>query len=478
MELVTKPLRPLLRLFTRNAWRHEKDIELGRVFPTGVVSGSGVNVTPDSAMRASTVYSCVKILSEDVASTPCCFYEKISEKKRREADEHPLYEILKYQFNEDMTAKEGWELLMWYKLLRGWGHARIEFNGDGTVRALYPMNPDRLRVLQPTVASGGKPGFEYIEPDGKKWLLRWHEVFKLPGPFGLSVLSFAREVVGLQLAQQTYAGAFFANFAAPRGVVSFKDGLGEDDEAIKRWKKHFLETYSSPGNQWGVAVLENGATFQPISMTSQDAEFVDARQMSREDIGGTFRVPPYKYGDYTHATFSNVEELGVQYLNESLLSHFTGIAQCVRRDLLTVEERRRFYAEHNTKVFNRGTTVGRYDAYGKGRQNGFLSVNDIRAAENLDPIEGGDVYLVQPGYIPADMLEDFTLSQMAKNNQPQKPPADNNGPDGNREAPETTINLSVTNDIRRENIVKNMTIRRGEDGVIHASSEEQPKEAA
>lgn len=466
MELIKSPLRPLMRLI-RSSWRYEQDVELGRMLPSGLVSGSGVAVTADSAMRASTVYSCVRILAEDVASTPLDLFERVGE-VRRKADEHPLYNVLRLLPNEQMTSKEFWELMMWYKLMRGWAYARIEFNGDGSVAALYPMHPDRLKALEPTVASGGKPGFEYWDDERRKWLLRWEEVFKVPGPFGLSVLSFAREVIGLQLAQQQYAGSFFSNYAAPRGVVQFKDAIGEDDEAIKRWKKHFVDTYSQPGNQWGVAVLENGAEFKPISMTHQDAEFVDARQMSREDIGGTFRVPPYKYGDYTHATFSNVEELGIQYLNESLLSHFVGISQCIHRDLLSPTERRRFYAEHNTDNFNRGNTERRYASYGQGKQNGFLSVNDIRRKENLNPIEGGDVYLVQPGYIPAHMLEDWTLSQMAKKEAP--------APQREADPAETHVNVEVHNDIRKESITKNVKVWRDELGQIRAQSDEQPTE--
>ena len=223
MELIRsplKPLKPLLRLLTRDiGYRHEKDVELGKLFHSGMLSSSGVQVDAQSAMRASTVYSCVRILSEDVASTPCCLYEKLKNDSRRELDEHPLYEVVRHQFNEDMTAKEGWELLMWYKLLRGTGLARIATNNDGSVAGLYPMNPDRTRLLQPTVASSGKPGFETFDDNGKRWLLRWEEVFKLPGPFGLSVIGFLREVIGLQLAQQSYAGSFFANYAAPRGAA-------------------------------------------------------------------------------------------------------------------------------------------------------------------------------------------------------------------------------------------------------------------
>ena len=160
----------------------------------------------------------------------------------------------------------------------------------------------------------------------------------------------------------------------------------------------------------------------------------------------------------------------MQYYSESLLSHFVGISQSIHRDLLTVPERDRFYAEHNADHFNRGATDKRNAAYATGKQNGWLSVNDIRRKENMNPIEGGDVYLVQPGYIPMDMLVEFVLSQMASKSEAPK------RSDSLLAPSETNVSLQVSNDIRKESVVKHVKVWRDEQGEIRAESLEQPEE--
>lgn len=399
------PLLPIANLFRSMGWRYsEKDAEMGRIFGVPTTK-SGVSVDDRSAIRAATVYACVRVLSYDVATLPAVLY-KHDEKGFSEKDYlHPLYSLLHDMPNEKTTAVQFWTTLMWHKLMRGCGYARIYRNGAGIPVELYNLDPDRIQIVD------GKtdeelPVYKYKTKDGKDIILQYNEVFKVENPFLLSIVSFLRETIGLEIAQEEYAGGFFSNFAAPRGVVTFKGTVGEDEEQVRRWKEAFVRTYSG-SNTWGVAVLENGAEFKPIAISNTDAQWLDGSKLTAIRICGGIGVPPHKIGLLDQAHYNNIEQQNAEYLQTGLMYHLIGIQQAVYRDLFTPTMRQTHTLEFLTAGLLRADTKDRFDAYGVARTNGWLSPNDIRRLENMNPIpasDGGDSYIVPLNMVAANML--------------------------------------------------------------------------
>lgn len=401
-------LKPFSKMLQRSAsWRMtpESDSLLGRLF-SGPMSKTGIDVNAESAMRSVTVYSCTRVLSEDVAAMPAILYKDAGEGFRDRAVDDPLWEILHDMPNEEVTSIEFWQNIMWGVLLRGKGYAYKVYNGAGEIAELRYLNPDRLRELKPRNAKE-KPAFEYYDDFNEKQLYSWEDLFKVHGPFGLSVISYCKECIALQLAQEQYAAAFFGNYGSPRGVIEFAGEIGEDDAAIQSWKKNFINTYAGPDNSWGVALLERGAKFTPISVTHQDSEFLESRKFQRTDICGIFRVPPHMIGELTRSTYSNIEQQSLDYVNQSLIPWLVRIQQAAYRDLLSKEQRRSMNMEFLTAGLMRGDITTRYAAYKTGRDGGWLSPNDIRRKESepkLSAEDGGDIYTVPMNTIPSSQI--------------------------------------------------------------------------
>jgi HK97 family phage portal protein len=452
-----KPFRSLLDL---RSWRYQPTSEMNKlmgVLDSGLLTKSGITVNDETAMRAATVYGCVRVLSEDVSSLPFTLYKKLKGDDREVADSHPLHALLHDLPNEQYTSVELLSFMMQSVLLRGAAYARVIRSGDNVVRELRYMDASRVRVL-PARTADELPAFEYQDEAGKKELLTWDQVWKVYGPFGRSVLGHMRETIGRELAQGDYASRFFSSYAAPRGVIQFKGNLGQDEEAIKRWKEKFERTYAGSENSWGVALLENGAEFKPISVSMADAEFCESEKLTARQIYGGFRVPGYKLGYMDGSIKSNIEQQSRDYLNDSLTHWLVKLQQSVYRDLLSTSERGTYYAEFNTAALLRGDLLSRYQAYGYGRQNGFLSINDIRRRENDNGIgDDGDKYLVQAGYIPVDMLESYLMQQ------------------ANKKPAETKTNVSILNEAPGT-VEKLIETWRDEKGQLHAKVKEVPSE--
>ncbi len=357
----------------------------------GVGGGStqaGAYVNEDNSMRYAAVQACVRVLSEDIAALPLFLYRRTGQGGKERASGHPLYPILRQAPNEEMTAIAFKEAIMVNVLLTGNAYAFIEMNGAGRVKSLWPMVSSEV---QPYRAADGAIRYRAGGVD-----LSAAEVLHIPGLgfdglMGLSPISYAREAIGLGIAAEAFGGQFFRNGTHLGGVISIPTRLS--DEAFERTKTQFQQMYRGLQNAHGVPVLEGGATYTQIGIAPEDAQFLETRKYQRSEIAGIFRVPPHMIGDLEHATFSNIEHQDISYLQRSLLPWLTRIEQNMTQKLLTVEERKEYVIEHETGSFMRGDTKSRFEAYAIGIQNGILSVNEARAKENLNPVDGGDEIL-------------------------------------------------------------------------------------
>ena len=221
------------------------------------------------------------------------------------------------------------------------------------------------------------------------------EILHIPGLsydglLGLSPISYAREAIGLGIAAESFGARFFKDGTHLGGVISIP-GAPLSDPAFERTQKQFREMYSGLKRSHGVAILEQGASYQALGVSPEEAQFLETRKFQRSEIAAMYRVPLHLINDLDRATFSNIEHQDLGYLQRSLLPWMLRFEQGFMRGLMTTTERRRFFIEHETGSFLRGDTKSRYEAYSLGINAGILTPNEARAKENMNPIEGGDV---------------------------------------------------------------------------------------
>ena len=351
-------------------------------------SFAGVFVDNDRALTVAAVYSAVRILAEDVAGLPLHLYFRDG-KTRRRADWRDEYRIMHHAPNDYQTAFSLREAMVASLLLWGNAYCEISRGVDGRVKALHFIEPERVQVKR-------DPGRIYYQIDTKTTLEQrdvFHvHAFSTDGVEGRSVVKMARDSIGLALATERFGSGFFGNGATPGGVLEIQKAL-RDKEAVERLRETWNAKHQGPHKAGGVAVLEEGMTYKQIGIPPEDAQFLETRKFQVSEIARWFRIPPHMIGDLEKATFSNIEHQGLEYVKYTLRPWLVRIEQEAARQLLDSEIQGAYYFEHLVDGLLRGDVEARYKAYSIGRQWGWLSANDIRKLENLNPIDGGDEYL-------------------------------------------------------------------------------------
>jgi HK97 family phage portal protein len=347
-----------------------------------IATSAGLRITAESAMAIPAVYACTAVISEDIAKVPLNMYEDLGEQGRRTVTNHPLDELLHDQPNPHQTALEFREMMTAFALLRGKGIAEIVPGPRGPVDQLKPLHPDLVR--EERTATG--PRYVYRDPTRgniERPLLA-EEVFVVRGRFGRAVLDFARETFGLQLAMSQWASTFYGRGARHSGVLQHPKTLS--DPARENLRK-ILGEYSAGGDRQGKPmILEEGMTWQAVTMTAQDADFLLTLQHGNADVARFFRVPLHKINDLARSTNNNIEHQGIEYVTDTMLTWAIRWEQAIRRDLVIAKGR--FYAKHLLDALFRGDLATRYAAYALGVQWGWLTRNEVRALEERNPIEG------------------------------------------------------------------------------------------
>ncbi len=351
---------------------------------------AGVPVDAETAQKLSTVWRCVRLLSETVAGLPLIMFENVNNgEERRRATNHPLYGVLHDQPNAQQSAFEFWELMMGYVLLRGNAYAIIQPGPRGPVDQLIPVHPDRVRVEKLT---NGRVRYQVRQADGTDKPYNDEDMFHLRGPSadgltGMSVIDYAKESFGMGLAGERYGGRFFRNDSKPSGVLSTDKKLspGAKDRLKSDW-----QTMHGSSNQHQVAVLEEGLNWQAISVTPEEAQFLQTREFQAEDVCRWFGVPPHMVGLTSKATSwgSGIEQMSIGFVTYTLMPWLTRIQQVISRDLIIATNR--FFAEFVVAGLLRGDTLARYQAYQTGINTGFITRNEARRLENMNPLPGLD----------------------------------------------------------------------------------------
>lgn len=355
----------------------------------GAGTAAGMAVGPETALKLSTVWACVGLLSDVVATLPLVVYRNLERDMGKErARNHPLYRVLHDQPNENQTAFEFWQMNMVHLLMRGNGFSRIVPGARGFVDQLIPEHPDDVAVdeiigtKRLRYAVAGRP---YNQED----ILHLRGL-SLDGKVGLSVITYARESLGMSLAAERYGGRFFGNDSKPGGVLKTDRKL--TDGAAKRLKATW-ESAHAGANQHRVAVLEEGLEWQQIGISPEDAQFLETREFQSEDICRWFRVPPHMVGLTSKATSwgSGIEQMGMGFVTYTLMPWLRRIEQAINTKLILAPDT--YFASFVVEGLLRGSLLDRYNAYSIGISSGILAPNEARHLENMNSRLGGDVYL-------------------------------------------------------------------------------------
>jgi HK97 family phage portal protein len=390
----------------------------------GSETASGERVGPDTAMRVAAVWACIRVRGEDIGKIPLHMYRRTAEGKER-ATEHPYYSLLRDAPNEFQTAMEFRQLMQTWVDLQGNAYAFKDYSSTGVVTGLYPICPDYVQVM--VVEGSNYELFYKVRFPNKSEVIYPGELIlhlrglSLDGLVGVSPITYHRETIGMAMAAQKYGAGFFAGSAQPTGILQAPSLLSKEAASAIRasWDKTFND------NKRNYAILDQGMTWTQMGMSNTDAQYLETRDMQIREICRIYRVPPHKIQDLSNATFSNIEHQGLEYVTDCLSSIAVSWEQTLWRELLNEAERKAFFFEFMLDALTRGDLAARYAAYATGRNWGWLSANDVRAIENMNPIEDGDMYLQPQNMIEAgtSFEDQMKLSAASKPQPPAKPPA-------------------------------------------------------
>ena len=369
---------------------------------------SGKTVTERTAMQMTAVYSCVRILAEAVAGLPLHLYKYTQNGGKEKAIDHPLYRLLHDEPNPEMSSFVFRETLMTHLLLWGNAYAQVIRNGKNEVIALYPLMPNKMTVDRD---SNGQLYYSYyrgsdeaIRDTQNTVILKPSDVLHIPGLgfdglVGYSPIAMAKNAIGMAIACEEFGAKFFANGAAPSGVLEHPGTIKDPSRVRDAWQSQF----GGSSNSGKVAVLEEGMKYTPISISPEQAQFLETRKFQINEIARIFRVPPHMVGDLEKSSFSNIEQQSLEFVKYTLDPWVIRWEQSIQRALLSHDEKAVYFAKFNLEGLLRGDYQSRMNGYAIGRQNGWMSANDIRELENLDRIpaeEGGDLYLINGNMLP------------------------------------------------------------------------------
>lgn len=297
---------------------------------------------------------------------------------------------------------------MTHLLLWGNAYAQIIRNGKGEVVALYPLMPNKMQVDRD---ENGELYYIYTRSseeaktmEGATVYLTPRDVLHIPGLgfdglVGYSPIAMAKNAIGLAIATEEYGAKFFANGAAPSGVLEHPGTIKDPSRLRENWNS----TFGGSANSGKVAVLEEGMKYTPISISPEQAQFLETRKFQIDEIARIFRVPPHMVGDLEKSSFSNIEQQSLEFVKYTLDPWVIRWEQSLSRSLLNEDEKRKYFFKFNLEGLLRGDYESRMSGYATARQNGWMSANDIRELENLDKIpaeDGGDLYLINGNMLP------------------------------------------------------------------------------
>lgn len=374
--------------------------ELAELLRGGHASTSGQRVTESTALKVATVFACLRIRTGAMANTPLGIKRRVDERTRKDASDHPVWLVINRKPNRWQTPSQFKRMLEGHLLLRGEAYAVKVKGVGGKLLALIPLHPDRVCKVQRDDYS---LEFVWTRKDGKQVRIQQDDMFHLvgltlDGVNGLSVLKYARDAIGLSLAQEQHGGTVFKNGANVTGALKMPQGQFLPPDKVELLKAQ-MDEYRSGGSREGkVIVLEGGLEFQQIAMTSEDAEWLESREFSRIDICMFFGVAPHLIGITAGNTQlgSSIETQGQGFQTYALEDSYITWEESIGLQLLDWVTYPDLYARFNRNALVRADFKTRWEGYVKAMQWGVYSPNKVLELEDENPRDGGDIYYPPP----------------------------------------------------------------------------------
>ena len=369
--------------------------------PLAQVADSGEVVSDSTVLGLSAVWACTNLLAGTIGSLPMMTYSAGSE-GRDVARDHALFRLLHDSPNFDQTALDFWEFIAASLELWGNAYAAKELDGKGKLLALVPIRPDLVSVRR---RSDGALEYRWTE-NGQSHVRTDVGVLHIRGfggnPLGgMSTLHFGRQAFGLSRAVDRAASTTFKNGLRPSGALSFKDWLSAEKRELAETK--LVEKFVGAQNAGRPMVLEGDTQWVPFTINPEDAQMLESRRFSVEEICRFFGVPPHMIGhtEKSSSWGTGLEQQTLAFQKFTLRRRLKRIEQAVNKQLLTAAERARgMYVEFNIEGLLRGDSASRSSFYQSGLSNGWLTINEVRQRENLSPVAGGDVPRLQMQNVP------------------------------------------------------------------------------
>jgi HK97 family phage portal protein len=353
------------------------------------IATAGEHVTPDTALRLTAVMACVRIIAENIGSLPAIIYKRGEDDKRTRAKDHPVYKLLHVSPNEYQTPMQWKELMAAHVVLRGNAYSVIDWDASGEPIELHPVHPDRVtieRLQDKSLRYKIRFPDENVERKYSQDRILHIAGLSFDGVKGLNPIEYAATTIGLGLATDKFGGSFFANGANPAAVLSTPQRLSE--QAVNSLKQQLAQEYSGAKNSFKTLVLQEDLKWTAMIIPPDQAQFLETRKFSVTDIARLFRVPPPMIADLERATFSNIEQQSIDLVTYTLRPWMVRFDQSINKRLLLDSEE--YYCEFLADALLRGDQKSRYESYSLALASRWMTPNEVRKRENLDPIEGGD----------------------------------------------------------------------------------------
>lgn len=392
-------------------------------YPDGQRSDAGEAITDQNILAISAVWSCVNLLAGTIASLPLMVYRTNSRGERTLARDHPLFRILHDSPNYDQTATDFWEFSSASIELWGNSYAAIERNGGGRVAALTPLRPDGVSVRR---LENGNLEYRWTK-DGENHVGSDRAVLHIRGfggdPLGgMSTLHFGRHAFGLARAIDRAAAGTFSNGMIAQTALTFERWLTDEQRNLAETK--LSEKYIGAKNSGRPIILEGGTKIDVLSINPEDAQMLESRGFSVEEVCRFFGVPPFMVGHTQKVTSfgSGLEQQVLGFQKFTLRRRLKRIEQALEKQLLTPDERSRgLTIEFNLEGLLRGDSAARSAFYQSALTNGWMTINEVREKENLPPVEGGDV--------PRMQMQNVPITEAGKQQEALPAPAENQEPE-------------------------------------------------
>lgn len=349
------------------------------------------DVTPDTAMKFTTIYTCVKVLSESIATLPIHLYEE--KKNKRERLDNAITRRLENP-NKFMSEFDFKSMIAVDSCLFGNSYWQITKNGLTDITGIYPLIPTQMKV---EIKEDGDISYVYTSLKQGVVTLPADEVlhFKmlsLDGVVGISPIAYNALAISLGMSQSEYSDNFYKNGSNSSVILSHPATL--KDDAYNRLKDSFTKEYTGVKNSHKPILLEDGMKIERLSITNADAQYIESRTFNKDEIAGIFRVPPHMVNEMSKSTFSNIEHQSLEFVKYSLMPYLVMIETELKNKLLLKSGRSKQYFKFNTNALVRGDIKTRYESYQIGIQSGFINRNEVRRLEDLDEADGLDEFIV------------------------------------------------------------------------------------